>query len=138
LRTAFTADLVGQFVNGISAKVDEAYPQKSKITVDVAIKKKIEVLKHFTYEATIRSNRVAVSEFRGKDIIKEIFEALDQPKGYLLLPADYRILHDAAASDEKKRKRVICDFIAGMTDRYAVEFWGRLYSDKGTTFFKPL
>lgn len=138
LRTAFTADLVGQFINGISAQIDDAYPQKSKIRVDLPIKKKIEVLKHFTYEATIRSNRVAVSEFRGKDIIKQIFEALDQSKGYLLLPADYRVLHDAAASDEHKRKRVICDFIAGMTDRYAVEFWGRLYSDKGTTFFKPL
>lgn len=138
LRTAFTADLVGQFVNGVGVELDVDYPQLSKIVVDTAVKKKIEVLKHFTYAATIRSNRVAVSEFRGKDIIKDLFKALDQEKGYLLLPADYRTLYDAAKADDNKRKRVICDFIAGMTDRYAVEFWGRLYSDKGTTFFKPL
>lgn len=138
LRTAFTADLVGQFVNGVGAELNEKHPQLSKIVVEPPIKKKIEVLKHFTYAATIRSNRVAVSEFRGKDIVKDIFKALDQPKGYLLLPSDYHNLYEAAGKDECKRKRVICDFIAGMTDRYAAEFWGRLYSDKGTTFFKPL
>lgn len=138
LRTAFTADLVGQFVNGVGVEPDREFPQLSKIVVDTAVKRKIEVLKHFTYAATIRSSRVAVSEFRGKDIIKDIFKALDQEKGYLLLPADYRALYDAAKADENKRKRVICDFIAGMTDRYAAEFWGRLYSDKGATFFKPL
>lgn len=138
LRTAFTADLVGQFVNGINVEATAEYPQLRKITVDVSVLRKIEVLKHFTYAATIRSNRVAVSEFRGKDIVKDIFKALDQKKGYLLLPSDYRDLYDAVKPDDCKRKRVICDFIAGMTDRYAVEFWGRLYSDKGTTFFKPL
>jgi dGTPase len=138
LRTAFTADLVGQFVNGINVDPEATHPQLRKITVDLPIRKKIEVLKHFTYVATIRSNRVAVSEFRGKDIIKDIFKALDQKRGYLLLPSDYRDLFDAAKANDCKRKRVICDFIAGMTDRYAIEFWGRLYSDKGTTFFKPL
>jgi dGTPase len=138
LRTAFTADLVGRFVNGVDAEFDETHPQLSKVVVKTEIKKKIEVLKHFTYVATIRSNRVAVSEFRGKDIVKQIFSALDGGKGYLLLPVDYRQLYDAVRSDDEKRKRVICDFIAGMTDRYAVEFWGRLYSDKATTFFKPL
>jgi dGTPase len=138
LRTAFTSDLVGQFINGVGVELNDQTPQLSKIVVKPSIKKKIEVLKHFTYAATIRSNRVAVSEFRGKDIVKDIFKALDQPKGYLLLPSDYRNLYDAAAGDGCTRKRVICDFIAGMTDRYAVEFWGRLYSDKGTTFFKPL
>ena len=29
-------------------------------------------------------------------------------------------------------------FIAGMTDRYAVEFYGRLNSDTPQTVFKPL
>ena len=90
-------------MNGIAVEVHESHPQLSKVVVEPSIKKKIEVLKHFTYAATIRSNRVAVSEFRGKDIVKDIFRALDQPKGYLLLPSDYRALHDAAAKDDCKR-----------------------------------
>ncbi len=33
--------------------------------------------------------------------------------------------------------RVICDFVAGMTDRYAAEFYERLYGGN-QTIFKPI
>jgi dGTPase len=36
-----------------------------------------------------------------------------------------------------ERKRLICDFIAGMTDRYAVEFYARL-KESGASIFKPI
>jgi dGTPase len=35
-------------------------------------------------------------------------------------------------------KRVICDFIAGMTDRYAVQFYGRLFGTNPESIFAPL
>jgi dGTPase len=53
-----------------------------------------------------------------------------------LLPEDYRLLFEAFSGSAKKR--VICDFIAGMTDRYAIEFYSRLYGAVGTTIYKPL
>lgn len=137
LRTSFTSYLVGRFISGVRIEIDERLPQLSNVSIEPKTLREIEVLKNFTYLATIRSNRVAVSEFRGKDIVKAIFEALDGRKGRLLLPADYQELYDAAWNDET-RKRVICDFVAGMTDRYAIEFWSRLYSDSGETIFKPL
>lgn len=138
VRTAFTAYLVGRFINGTQIAINEDNPQLSKVYIEPDTLKEIEVLKNFTYQATIRSNRVAVSEFRGKDIVKQIFSALEGPKGFLLLPADFQELYRASAGDESTQKRVICDFIAGMTDRYAMEFWSRLYSDSGQTIFKPL
>ena len=39
---------------------------------------------------------------------------------------------------EPMRARRIADFIAGMTDRYAVEFYSRLHSENGQTIFKPV
>lgn len=138
LRTAFTSYLVGRFIGGVRVEIDPDLPQLSKVFVEPSILREIEVLKNFTYQATIRSNRVAVSEFRGKDIVKAIFEALAGPKGRLLLPPDFQALYDAAEADNSLRMRVLCDFIAGMTDRYAMEFWSRLYSDTGETIFKPL
>lgn len=42
------------------------------------------------------------------------------------------------STTELWHKRVICDFIAGMTDRYAMEFYGRLFSENPQTIFKPL
>ena len=57
--------------------------------------------------------------------------------GYRLLPEDFQSIYFQAKTDEGKR-RVICDFVAGMTDRYAVEFYGRLFSQNPQTIFKPL
>jgi dGTPase len=37
-----------------------------------------------------------------------------------------------------QKARVLCDFIAGMTDRYAVEFYGRSPSENPQTIFTPL
>ena len=138
LRTSFTSYLVGRFVNGVQVEINEEVPQLSRVYIEAGTLKEIETLKNFTYQATIRSNRVAVSEFRGKGIVKEIFDALAGPKGRLLLPADFQELYEAGAGDQASQMRVLCDFIAGMTDRYAIEFWSRLYSDSGETIFKPL
>lgn len=138
LRTSFTSYLVGRFINGVQVEINNEIPQLSRVFIEEGTLKEIETLKNFTYQATIRSNRVAVSEFRGKGIVKEIFDALDGPKGRLLLPADFQELYEAGSGNEASQKRVLCDFIAGMTDRYAIEFWSRLYSDSGETIFKPL
>jgi dGTPase len=37
-----------------------------------------------------------------------------------------------------EKRRVICDFIAGMTDRYAVQFYGRLFGTNPESVFSPL
>ena len=138
LRTSFTSYSVGRFIGGVQVEIDEQVPQLSRVFIEYKTLKEIETLKHFTYQATIRSNRVAVSEFRGKSIVKEIFSALLGPKGRLLLPADFQELYKAGEGNEAAQTRVVCDFIAGMTDRYAIEFWSRLYSNSGETIFKPL
>ena len=52
----------------------------------------MEVLKHFTYEATIQSNRVTVSQFRAKAILHAIFDALTEDQR--LLPDDARHLYE--------------------------------------------
>jgi dGTPase len=47
-----------------------------------------------------------------------------------------RSLEASPSIDQKAR--VLCDFIAGMTDRCAVEFYGRSRSENPQTIFKPL
>lgn len=136
LRTQFTADLVSEFLGGVEVAVDEDYPQMSKAFLNEETLKKVECLKHFTFESTIMAPRLRISENRGYDIVKKLFERLSAPKGYLLMPDDFRSLYESFC-DEAKRKRVICDFIAGMTDRYAVEFYGRLFSENPQSIFKP-
>jgi dGTPase len=99
---------------------------------------KVEVLKQYTYLTTIFSSRVSLPEFRGYEVVKGIFEALSGPRGYLLMPDDVRSLHVLCDGDLDAQMRIVCDFVAGMTDRYAMEFYGRLHSDTAQSMFKPV
>ncbi|MGE6494448.1 dGTP triphosphohydrolase [Cupriavidus metallidurans] len=141
LRTAFTSELVGEFMSGVSVTFNNRRPSLSKVTLRPETRLKIEALKHLAYEALIMSPRVKLVEYRGRDIVKGIFEAIDSKKrsGHLLLPDDWRETYLSLRDDEYSQKRLICDFVAGMTDRYAIEFYGRLTSvDNERSFFKPM
>lgn len=136
-RNKFTSFLVSKFISGVSLSMNNDCPILSKIIVDEDTKLLINILKHFSYVCLINSSRLKVVENRGYEIIKTMFEKLVDLDGYKLLPEDFQSIYFAAKTDEGKR-RVICDFIAGMTDRYAIEFYGRLFSNNPQTIFKPL
>jgi len=135
-RVKFTSRLVQDFIRGIEVIPHDEFPQMHQVRLNLDVFRKVEVLKNLTFEAVIMASNMQVVEYRGKDIVKHIFKAIDTPNGNRLLPEDYRILHDAFSGSAKKR--VICDFIAGMTDRYAIEFYSRLYGAAGPTIYKPL
>ncbi|MEL7117841.1 MAG: dGTP triphosphohydrolase [Bacteroidota bacterium] len=134
-RTAMTSSLVGKFIEGVEFHYNEEYPALSKVKIENGIYREMEILKTFTYELQISSPRLKIVEYRGKEIIKKIFHSLNND-GFNLLPDDLRKIYNKVHSD-KSKKRVICDFIAGMTDRYAIEFYGRLTSEQPETIFKP-
>ena len=136
-RTQFTSTLVNMFMDGITVEFDKGFPALSKVDLVNNVKLQVNVLKHFAYVALINSSRLKIVEFRGYDIVKSIFDALSNydKEGYRLLPEDFqKLYHDVAEAD---KNRVICDFIAGMTDRYALEFYCRLFSENPQTIFKP-
>jgi dGTPase len=137
-RTALTAQLVGEMVRSVEIDVNEQFPMMSKARLTPEALLKVETLKNYTFEATIFSTRLKVAEFRGYEVITAIFDALSGPKGHLMMPDDVRTLHRRFEANATARMRVVCDFIAGMTDRYAVEFYSRLHSDAGQSIFKPL
>ncbi|TDP60638.1 dGTP triphosphohydrolase [Roseateles toxinivorans] len=135
LRTSFTASLVGNAIEGVEIRYNDRCPALSKVYLNQLTRTRVEILKHLTYELTIMSPRLKVVENRGADIIKDIFDVLSKSGGERLLPEDYRDLHRYLDGAEDK-KRIICDFIACMTDRYALEFYRRLH-EAGESIFKP-
>lgn len=136
-RTQFTSYLVNSFIDGVKVNFDSKYPVLSKVYLDEKTKLRVNILKHFSYIALINSSRLKVAENRGHEIVTKMFERLNDKGGYLLLPEDFQHLY-CIMQDELGRKRLICDFIAGMTDRYAMEFYDRLFSDNPQSIFKPL
>ncbi|WP_156311688.1 dGTP triphosphohydrolase [Methylobacterium platani] len=138
-RTEFTSQLVNEAIRDIEIEVaNEDIIGLTKLRLKPEARKKVEVLKNYTYEATIYSARVKVAEFRGYEVVKGIFDALSSDKGFLLMPEDLRQQYLKARPNSTAKMRAICDFIAGMTDRYALEFYARLHSDTAQSIFKPL
>ncbi|OGO26171.1 MAG: deoxyguanosinetriphosphate triphosphohydrolase [Chloroflexi bacterium RBG_16_54_11] len=77
-------------------------------------------LKDFLYNCLYRHHRVVRMAVKAERIISDLFRA------YLQEPA---ILPDHVQewADERGLERTICDYIAGMTDRFAVEEYQKLF-----------
>jgi dGTPase len=79
-------------------------------------------LKAFLYETLYyHPDQIATAE-RARDVIARLFAAYSQDEK--TLPPHWR---EALPAEEPERSRRICDFIAGMTDRYAIEQCARIY-----------
>jgi dGTPase len=138
-RTGLTSSLVGAFIRAVEInEINRTHPVLSTVQMAEERKFQVEILKHFVYESQILSPRVQLLSHRSQEIIDTVFDCLsnEKEKGHLLLPADYRQIYGAVRK-KADRMRTVCDFIAGMTDRYAIEFYGRLTSENPETIFKP-
>lgn len=136
-RTRFTSKLVGDAIRKVVIKkINQSIPALSEVELEYDKSINVEILKNFIYESQILSPRVQMVSFRSKEIIDTIYKILLEKEGYRLLPDDFRTIVKKLKAPEDK-KRTVCDFIAGMTDRYALEFYGRLTSENPQTIFKP-
>jgi dGTPase len=135
-RTDFTSFLVGRFVRKIEVIENKDYPALSNARLELEIFKEVEVLKIFAYEFLIMSPHLKITEVRGQEIVTKIFEAVEGSEG-VLLPHDFKHMYKSIKSASEKN-RVVCDFIAGMTDRYAVEFYDRLFGTTPQSIHKPI
>lgn len=136
-RTRLISSLIGIFIRGTNIDINKDHPSLSSVKIDEDVRIRIETLKHFTYHYQVMSPRLKVVEFRGREIVKKIFKTLSSDNGSMLLPSDFKETYHSFR-DDTERKRLVCDFIAGMTDRYALEYYARITTEQAQTIFKPL
>lgn len=140
VRAQFTSDLVGQRIRDIGIEVDEDCPALSKLTLPESTRFQIDVLKHLTYELHIKSPRLKLVEYRGHQIISDLFKCYVDDKQGELLPRDWRERLRALSDfgdGEEMRKRLVCDFISGMTDVHALDVYSRLKTTNPAALFRP-
>jgi dGTPase len=77
-------------------------------------------LKDFLYNKLYRHYRVVRMAVKAERIITELFASYRQEPA--MLPKDYQ-----SYIDRRGLERTICDYIAGMTDRYAIEEYEKLF-----------
>jgi dGTPase len=78
-------------------------------------------LKDFLYNNLYRHYRVVRMAVKAERILKDLFEAYQAEPS--ILPK-----HVQPILDETGLERTICDYIAGMTDRYAIEEHQKLFN----------
>lgn len=81
-------------------------------------------LRAFLFERMYRHYRVNRTRSQARRLLREMFTLfLADPS---VLPAEWAV--ETAAADPRRRARLVCDYIAGMTDRYAIEEHRNLFS----------
>lgn len=133
-------DLIGVMVDDVMAetnkrlaKVKPESPEDIRtagmqiVAFSPQMHEKVKHLREFLYKRMYRHftiNRIWVKVER---IVGDLFEAFH--KNYQLLPDNWqaRVEEAQAQDNERERARIIADYIAGMTDRYAIREHERIF-----------
>ena len=124
--TAMTADLVETSAERLREaapqSIDDVRQGPPLIRFSDKMRAETTALKRFLYANLYRHFQVNRMRVKASRIVRELFDAfmLDP----VLLPPDYQ----AAEGDTLKQARKIADYIAGMTDRYAIREHRRIFS----------
>ncbi|MGB0894092.1 MAG: anti-phage deoxyguanosine triphosphatase [Parashewanella sp.] len=87
----------------------------------------LETLKCFVYNRVIRRPEIQMLEYKGQQIVMELFEAFaSDPKR--LLPYSTQERWDCVEMTDGNTLRVISDYISGMTDDFATRLYQQLFS----------
>jgi dGTPase len=127
-------DAIGGMVNAlltsISIKPVDA-PFKSTLLafnayLEPTMDKALSILKRFVSDYVIMASEVQVAEYKGQQIIMDIFEALSADPERLL-PIQIKQQWQKESS-ENSRYRIIADYISAMTDGHAQRLHQQLFS----------
>ncbi len=124
--TAMTADMVATsaalLADAAPASIDDVRMSAPLIRFSDGMRAETTALKRFLYANLYRHFKVNRMRVKASRIVRELFDAfMTDP---VLLPPDYQV----ASSDQDKQARKIADYIAGMTDRYAIREHKRIFS----------
>ncbi len=90
------------------------------VTSSPDMKRKLRELKRFLFERLYQHPRVMRMQLKAERIITALFDAyVSEPRQ---LPYD-----EQAKLEYRSLHRVVCDYIAGMTDRYALQEYAKLF-----------
>lgn len=133
LRHRFVRHLVDEFVSDFVATTDARLRDQNIQTVDEirahgahivafseALDRKKKPLQAFLLESFYRNYRVMRMASKAEQVIESLFDAyLKEPQ---ILPKSVR-----GRMERETPARVVCDYIAGMTDRFALDEYARLF-----------
>jgi dGTPase len=114
-----TAESRRRIAAAAPASVDEVRVAPPLVAFSAPVRAEADALKVFLRDHLYRHYQVMRMTAKARRILRELFQAfLDEPR---LLPVDHR------QRAERDGPRAIADYVAGMTDRYAIKEHRRLF-----------
>ncbi|OKY28013.1 anti-phage deoxyguanosine triphosphatase [Thalassotalea sp. PP2-459] len=86
----------------------------------------LDIFKGFVYQFVIKQPAIQQVEYRGQQIVMELFEALSSDPERLL-PNQAKVQYLKALREEENPHRVIADYVASMTDDFATKLYQSLF-----------
>lgn len=102
----------------------------------------LNALKKLVREKVIYSAQVQRLEFKGQQVIEDLFRAFQSNPEKLLPPEKAKLYRKAESIDsedsEKMCMRVICDYVSGMSDYYAIHRYRQMFEPSVGSLFDYL
>lgn len=131
----FFADLVSGFIHEITIKDAQPGFSSNRLRYKAVITEEamqlLDDLKTLVVDHVIFSQKVQTFEWRGGKMIEKLFDAMLNDKN--LLPEDEK--GSWSKTSDERNARLVCDYIAGMTDTYALKMYSRLFEASGGRLF---
>ncbi|MDB4436074.1 hypothetical protein N9139_01215, partial [Akkermansiaceae bacterium] len=137
----FVGKRIGKFIRSAHLESDATFLSAMshrysfKVVVDEDVRAESELFKSLAYEVVFLSPQLKQLEHKGSLMLRRLWELLDKRyvKGESIDGQNFQLLgeEDAAeieaAPTSEAKARLICDFLAGMTDGFAVRMYRRLF-----------
>lgn len=142
-RKRVIGQLVGYFVE--CAKLEKTKNDfKNNIFVYQAVfsnevKEALDALKDIVNKKVIKNQAVQQLEFKGQKIVTELFNVFATDPKRLLSEREFKkMIQGGGNTVNTPTPRVICDYIAGMTDEYATKRYQQLFEPRFGSVFDRL
>jgi dGTPase len=135
-RKRFVSRLVHHFMTAMEYLEYEQFSEpmiRYRATMKALQRKFLDALQDLVSKCVIKSPGVQHLEFKGQSMVVAVFEAM-QSDPVRLLPGDALARFMKSSGD----LRIICDFVAGMTDSYLLRTYERLFSPRMGSVFDHL
>lgn len=140
LRKQAVGELVNYFITSTVVQItDEAFEERLfhyTVALNPEADALLTYLKNSVYEFVIDSQESRTFEYGGQTVVLRLFEAFSSNPGSLLDTKNRDLFNQQR--DLTSAWRVVCDYIANMTDEYAYRMHERLFGFNTRTIFERL
>ena len=137
----FAGKRIGKYIQAVRLREDTNFLSATTnryryvLGIDEEVRCESEVYKRLAFEVVFLSPELKQLEHKGNFMLERLWDVLKTRyiDGERIAGQDFQLLpHDEAAEIEKAadvnaRARLVCDFLAGMTDGYAARLYKRLF-----------